>query len=969
MVKKKRAGARSTVDEQLPFNIRRTALSLAVAAALPGAMAMPSVALAQDDDEEPVEIIEEVVSYGSFSESIANSIATKRDNSSIVEAISAEDLGKLPDVSIAESLARLPGLTVQRLNGRGQVVNIRGMSPDFSTGILNGREQVSVGDNRGVEFDQYPSELLQRVLVYKTPDAALIGQGLAGTVDMRTVRPLEYAESAWTVNGRIEQTEYDLVTTQDDTGERFSSTYINQFANDTVGVMVGVSHATTPSFGRNNNAWGYYVGDGEGNVAIGGGRVWARASELERNSLVGALDLRPNDQMEITFDAFLSTFEEDQIKHGLVMNLDGGAMTAFETHNGLVTRGEFAGNTRIGTENNVFLRDADLQSFGANLEFDFLNGWVFTGDLSHSSIDRSDTAEFESNGGLGGAGGLTDVVGFETGEDGTVFSVGRDYSNVDYSTTDAFYATSPFGWGDPNALAPFQPAGQFGYNKVFDVEDDINAFRAEMAREMDWKGITQVEIGYNFANREKSRQANEGVITSGVIDSGTGDLATAVEVPQGIAGSADLSGWGLSGANTSIIAYNPYDLLASGQIQQGDYLYDDILEKSWVSEEDVNTMYVKFDFDTEFLGLPLSGNFGIAHQWWDQASSGQNASGSGAGLVVGSFSDDFSDDETLPSLNATWELTDNLKVRFGAARTLARPRMDDINASGFYSYNATNAVASDDGMGNVTYFQQADVDQIIAAGLSPVDAYSLVSPWSRSGGNIALRPWIADSYDLSFEYYFEGSASYMSFAVFQKDLKSYIFDQQLLFDFSGLPGDLGLTDITTGVTTSAQNGEGGEINGWELSATLGGDLIDPALEGFGIVTTYSYNDSEIEPNGPGSQSDLPGLSKDIWSVTGFYERNGFSARINQRYRSGYVGEVAGFGGARSGTDLDEETVVDAQISYEFQNGALEGLSILFLGQNLTDEPFRRIDPGTGIPTEFQTFGSTYSIGFNYPIYK
>ena len=97
--------------------------------------------------------------------------------------------GKLPDVSIGESIARLPGLAAQRVAGRAQVISVRGLSPDFATTLLNGREMVSTGDNRSVEFDQYPSELLSGVTVYKTPDAGLVGQGLSGTLDMQTVRP------------------------------------------------------------------------------------------------------------------------------------------------------------------------------------------------------------------------------------------------------------------------------------------------------------------------------------------------------------------------------------------------------------------------------------------------------------------------------------------------------------------------------------------------------------------------------------------------------------------------------------------------------------------------------------------------------------------------------------------------------------------------------------------------------------
>ena len=110
---------------------------------------------------------------------------------------------------------------------------------------------------------------------------------------------------------------------------------------------------------------------------------------------------------------------------------------------------------------------------------------------------------------------------------------------------------------------------------------------------------------------------------------------------------------------------------------------------------------------------------------------------------------------------------------------------------------------------------------------------------------------------------------------------------------------------------------------------------------------------------------MPGLSENVYNLTLFFEREGFSARINQRYRDGYIGEVAGFGGARTGTDLDEETVIDAQVSYQFQSGALEGLSILLQGLNLTDERFQRIDPGTGLPTEYQTFGALYQIGFSW----
>src|SRR5687767_15787193 len=135
---------------------------------------------------------------------IEDAIELKQESMSIVEAISAEDIGKLPDTSIAESISRLPGLTSQRAEGRASAISLRGTDPGFTTALMNGREQVSTGDNRSIEFDQYPSELMSSVLVYKTPDAQLVGQGLAGTIDLRTTRPLDVNDRAIVMNVRGE---------------------------------------------------------------------------------------------------------------------------------------------------------------------------------------------------------------------------------------------------------------------------------------------------------------------------------------------------------------------------------------------------------------------------------------------------------------------------------------------------------------------------------------------------------------------------------------------------------------------------------------------------------------------------------------------------------------------------------------------------------------------------------------------
>ena len=161
MAKQLLSGDKRAADHfsSILYPTRRTALSLAIAIAL----GMPGMVHAQAAPAGEGEL-EEIVVTG-IRAGIESAIAVKQEASSIVEAISAEDIGKLPDASIAESISRLPGLAAQRVGGRAQVISVRGLSPDFATTLLNGREQVSTGDNRSVEFDQYPSELISSVLV------------------------------------------------------------------------------------------------------------------------------------------------------------------------------------------------------------------------------------------------------------------------------------------------------------------------------------------------------------------------------------------------------------------------------------------------------------------------------------------------------------------------------------------------------------------------------------------------------------------------------------------------------------------------------------------------------------------------------------------------------------------------------------------------------------------------------------
>ena len=922
---------------------RRARLLGGAALGAVAALALAGTASAQDAPQDATEV-EEVVVTGIRS-SIESSIASKRTNTSIVEVVTAEDIGKLPDVSIAESLARLPGLTAQRLDGRGQVISIRGLAPDFTTALLNGREQVSAGDNRGVEFDQYPSELLGSVLVYKTPDAALIGQGLAGTADLRTIRPLEYGRQAIALNARYEWNDYGALNSgTEDTGQRYSISYIDQFMDDTLGVVLGYAHMSTPYQAERFNAWGY-PGDNAvagPNLVIGGAKPYVQSSELVRDGYMATIEYRPNDRWHSTFDAFYSEFDNTQILRGVEFPLAwGGSAGAcpgtpdvcrpgpvlqpgFTVEDGMVVAGTFE-NVKGVVRNDGNRRTAELLSLGWNNEFQLDDNWSASMDLSYSKADRTDTV-LETNAGTGrNIDGALDTLSFVTTPEGTTFTTALDYSDPSL-----ILLTSAQGWGGGDFPAGI-PGGQDGFINSPSIVDELTSIRGEVARDYDAGPFSRFTFGLNLTSRDKELTLKRYYL---VLAANAADPLhnTSVPVPaEFLLEPTQLSYLGLG----PMISYDPFALVDSGIYDLVAPQDDNLLAFGWGVSEEVLTGYWKADIDSVLFGMPVTGNMGFQVVHTDQSSDGTVASGNPATPVPVSGGDEYN--YILPSANLAFEVRDDLFVRFGAARELARPRMDQMRASINIDYNA--------GLANST-----DVNQ---------------SPWGGSGGNPELRPWIANAFDVSIEKYF-GRRGYVSLAGFYKDLESYIYDQRQLTDFTGYPITGPQPVLRQGYISTPQNGEGGVIQGVEFAVSVPFDLFWAPLEGFGATFSASWTDSDIIPN-PGSPSTpLPGLSEKVSNLTVYYERAGFQARVSNRYRSEFLGELSGVGTDRIQRMVDAESVVDAQIGYEFQSGRLEGLSALFQVNNLTDEEFKTFennDPRRVI--DFQQYGRTYLVGLNY----
>ena len=921
------------------FSFKPNLLSLAVATA--SGLMVAQAQAQQGADEEAAEdepVIEEVLVTG-FRRSLQDAMRIKRESVLIVEAISAEDIGKLPDNSIAESLTRLTGLAGQRLNGRQQVISIRGLAPDFSTALLNGRQQVSSGDNRGVEFDQYPSELMSGVVVYKTPSPSLSGQGLAGTVDMRTVNPLEHGERTIAANFRYVWNQEDALNPESpNDGERYSLAYIDQFADDTLGVALGFSHISSPGQRQIQDVWGFQNYAGAGGAALmTGAVVKAQSSVLDRNGLMAVLEYAPSDRFTSKADIYYSKFEETTLSRQVSFPVyppwngayPGVQLTTYQAEDGLVTSGTFE-PVKAVLGNNLDERDSDLWALGWNLTGELTDAWSATLDVGYSTIDRTDLV-LALNSGTGrgrlwrgpvpGEGAL-DTLSFTRDEEGALIYSGR----LDYSQPGLTVLTSPMGWGNLNVV----PNGQMGYVNRRTIDDELAQIRLSAERYLEFGPVSGVQFGMQYDKRTKSH-----VITD---EQGFLDFVDGSKSKSFTSSGVVAVPFGISGINT----FDPLETYNSGIYKLIPNYHGGVLQNDWEVTEKILLGYAQFNIDSSLGAMPVTGNFGLQVVSTDQSSTGTGARNgqnlTAAAALQSEVTGGVKYTEYLPSLNLSVEVAEQRFIRFGAARTLARARMDDMRAGRAVNFNPARATSGD--LRN--------------------------SPWGGQGGNPVLKPWVANSIDLSFEWYFPDGLGYMALAGFYKDLRTYIYERSILVDFSGFPtGDVQPV-LRQGFVTRPDNGEGGELKGLEFSLSVSGEMLAPVLQGFGAVFNASLTESEIDRGTGDPSTPLPGLSKEVANLTLYYERGGFSARVNSNYRSDFLGEVAGFGAARTARSMKSEQLLDAQVSYAFDTGRLAGLTLYVQGTNLTDEPFvTYVNDNKAHVKDYQLYGRTWLVGLSY----
>jgi iron complex outermembrane recepter protein len=885
-------------------------LALAIGTPAAGQTAQPAVqadqaapsaeAAAEDDD---------AIIVRGFRESLRAALVGKRNADRVQEVLAAEDLGKLPEPSIAESLARLPGLATNRDRGNGTQISIRGMGPQLVNTLLNGREVVSSEPSRNIRYEQYPAELLNGAFVFKSPTAAQVEGAIAGQVDLRTVRPLDFSERRIVIDLRAIYS--DLAADISDTkalGAIGSISYVGQFADNTLGIALGYSGrrqavaTTRTNIFRYTNSFADLNGDGQGNDTIPFGyEALQRGGDDVRHGALAVVQWKPGSgAFELNGDFFYSKVKFDETQRGFrleglpfgnsfsnVTVTDGGATALTATN-----QADFGILTRNVNEF-YFLHD-DLYAGGLNARYN-AGPLKLSADFGYSKTHRDSrflTVRTQPNTQFGR------VARYETRPGHVpVFTFDVDLSDPSF-----------------NRIGDFQIPENGGGAPL--TNDELLSFSGDAIYEVGGGFLDSLHVGVRHTDRTKDFTART--------QFGFIDPAARTPVP------ADLLNPPVrfAGEFSSLPPTLSFDIPQAvsrlfGPINPQTSAFD--RRSSWEVGEKTYAAFAQANFNTMLGRMPVTGNVGVrvVRTEIDSRSTRVDlAAGQAAPTLTPiKVTNEFTD--WLPNLNLTLKPSDKIQVRLGASKALSRPPLDDLNAGfGVFIFGTPQAF----------------------------------------GGNPLLEPFRAKQLDATFEYYFNRDSA-LTVSGFYKKLDTFIVTQSTpIVVPNPTPGGPDLS----GTFRQPVNGSGGSIKGVEVLFQTAFTFLPAPLDGLGVYLNYSFTDSNVvvteNDNFIGATS-LPGFSKHVGNATLYYSKAGFDARVAYRYRSSFVAEL---GDTDRILKTAPEGVLDFQASYEFQDGsALDGLKVLFQASNLTNEPFETYYSSRAQQGRFEKFGRRFTLGFGY----
>lgn len=918
---------------------------------------------AEDDDEK--ERREEEVVVTGFRAAIEDAIANKRNADTIIESISAEDIGRLPDVSIAEAIGRLPGIATQRTNGQASAINIRGLTQNLNLATLNGREQVSFNGDRSIEFETYPSELISGADIYKSPKASLIEGGIGGTIELKTIRPLNREGHTFNFNVRGSYNDRaGQIFDADPLGYRVSGSYIGELVDERVGLVLGYARLVQPDVSVRFVGFDFagasqdFNGDGVNDNPSFGFEVEEQGGTDVRDTINGTLQFRVTERLDISIDAFASRFESPSFGRGIrvigTQEVNGGNTTVANPVvlgqalvGGLFTRNVPAPTLPGGgfglTFQNINDNQDDLDrnlTVGTNVKWtgDRLE---LRGDFTFS-IGDSFFANEVSN--------ILPIVSLTGGVPGisnnlpntpVIASNQQVFIQLDGANLPTINFTDDFTDFSVQRLSNF---GLF----PFDNEERLFAFSGDGKYQLGGF-FDSIEVGFRYSDRRAEQfrvSAQFGFGNDAGFFQFAGQPFTPIALNDSNSSVECFSGkFADNGFPCFLVIEDPVALaVANGVSVTLDQSAGFTRSDSFTVDERVIAGYIQANIDSQLFGLPLTGNIGVRIINTDQQSINQltlenNPAADQVGINFTNF---------LPSLNLILALTDNDQLRFGASRALSRPTIFGLG-------------------GNVNV-------SVVPINTGGVPGFGLAG----GGGNPGLQPFLANQGDISYEHYFEDGGIF-TVAFFFKNLQSFITNvNNTAFDFEAaglLPlveQDPNFPQVQSFIGTfgGSDNAEGGRIWGFETAITKQFNFLPGFWKNFGVTASYAFTQSSVTFDAGNSgvtiTAPLPGLSTHVINPTLYYEQGGFSNRISATYRSLFVSPQVGLNQQLPGTD--EELTLSYQASYQFSDkGPLKGLTLLFQANNITDEPvatFFDSDVGNQTGT-VQFFGRQFFFGASY----
>lgn len=898
------------------FTIRRSLLLGAVSTA---AMVIATPAFAQDsvaenelpEDQAQLEAGDTIVVSGIRASQQA-AIDIKRNSVMVVDSIVAEDLGKLPDQNVAESLQRIPGVTIERNRGEGRFITVRGFGPKFNAVTVNGRTLATDNNGREFSFDVLPSEIISGADVYKSPQASLNGSSIGATVDVKTLHPLdqrddlEISASANAMWSEIRDTinpEFSGVASWKNEpgtfGLALSGVYAEQ-KNRNDEFTIGAGHVkrgsvqpsvtADPDNGVSGRGRDYWFGrTGDGVTEFSGVDMPSNLSpffferDLKRWAVNGSAQMRPDDTLTVTVDALHASAQFIEQQTGLAYDFSGGTMVEHVVEGGRIVDGFDLGDGT--TADNVQVGGKTLYQ---RVEGGFVDQIIqyddrdVTTDQLGLNFDWTPTPEFRLR--LDGSYSKAERRGRENSRFTTIRR-----KNIDY-----FYdrrSGSPiydYGLSSPNyGNAATNPQGITAHYYIWgggsDVDDEIMEYKVDT----EWNPGLGAFTFYGGAfknNRTKTINGAEMPFGQQCAYCGSDRV-----LPESLFSPTDR--YFFSGYDGNIerdwIYYDPDALVQQvDQFAQEDGITFDpaVYSPSASSEvdEDVWGGYLMADFETQLGSMDLAVNAGLRYENTDYTSSGASRTvlsampnGQGQNIIVVSdivpvsFRGKYED--WLPSLNVKLNVTPDFILRFAASKVMTRPTLSDLSPRQSIQTNP----------GNETIRR----------------------------GNPDLDPFRAKQVELGAEWYFT-SNSLLSGAVFYKDIQSFVT----------LVTTPQLVDQVTFQVTVPDNGEGATVKGFEIGYRQSFDTWLPApFDGLGVQTSFNYTDSDAEYTNQVANVNfgLEGLSKYSYSLIGYYEKYGIQARVAYTYRDNFLQVASGRNGEPEYFDAYGQ--LDASLSYDISD--------------------------------------------------